>query len=155
MLKYFIIPIKCSLKFSTFSSNFCQNLWIWLNRSQYYLEIFSQCSKNPLIFQKLKACAHWHGLPRGRGLVQCQDRTRSDVRNGIKCDFTHWCGLIRCCLTECGQMRLVKSDHVRLRERIGNCLQSCDTHRHRVDALEMPERKRHLLQSANVRTRKI
>ncbi len=37
----------------------------------------------------LKACAHWRGLPRGRGLAQSQDCVQSDVTHGIKCKFTH------------------------------------------------------------------
>ncbi len=82
-------------------------------------------------------------LARSATRSRSQDHVQSDVTNGIKWNLTHWCGLIRCCLTACGQMRLVESDHVRPRERIGNCLRSCDTHRHRADAPEMPEQKRH------------
>ncbi len=63
--------------------------------------LFSNC-----VLGWIKVCAHWRGLPRGHSLP-----TWSDVTHGIKCKFTHWCGLIRCCLTACGQMCLVESDH--------------------------------------------
>ncbi len=93
-------------------------------------------------FKRFNVCAHWCSLPCGCGLAQSQDRAWSDVTNRIKCNLTHWCSLIRCCLTACGQMHLIKSDRVRRCEWIGNCLRSYNTHRHWADALEMMERKR-------------